>query len=121
MYVCPKAGTDLLYQHDGARPHTARATTRSFATQSKTKGFHIQILVQPGQSPDLNIDDLVFFASLQVDVSLVSKETRRDPHDAVVLYWQAYPLECMTAVWRCLYSSYHGILSAEGGDYYEKH
>lgn len=118
---CPEAGTELWYQHDGARPHTARANTRPFATQSKTRGFRIQVLVQPPQSPDVNIDDLAFFASLQSDVSLVSKETRRDLLEAVVTCWEAYPLERMTAVWRCLYASYHGILSAAGGNDYEKH
>ena len=58
---------------------------------------------------------LHFFASLQVDVSLISKEASRDLLNAVVSHWQAYLQERMTA-WRCLYFSDHGIFSAQGGN-----
>lgn len=118
---CPEAGTELLYQHDGARPHTARANERSFATQSKMRGFRIQVLVQPAQSPDVNVDDLAFFHSLQSDVSLVAKETRKDLLEAVERCWDEYPVERMDCVWRALYSSYHGILTTGGSNEYEKH
>ena len=58
---------------------------------------------------------LHFYARPQVDVSLISKEASRDLLNAVVSHWQAYLLERMT-VWPCLYSSDHGIFSAEGGN-----
>ena len=90
---CPEAGTRLLYQHDGARPHTARVNTQVFVSHGKMKGFSIEVVVQPAQSPDLNVDDLTFFNSLQSDVSLVAKENRRDLLDAIIKCWHEYPLE----------------------------
>ena len=46
-----------------------------FAQQSKMNKFKIEV-VQPMQSPDLNVDDLAFSGSLN-DVSLVAKEKVR--------------------------------------------
>ena len=61
---CPEAGQPLLYQHNGAGPHTAKINTRGFVGQGKSKAFDIKVFVQPAESPDLNVDELVFFHSL---------------------------------------------------------
>ena len=118
---CPEAGARLLYQHDGARPHTARVYTLVFASHGKMKDFSIEVVVQPAQSPDLNVDDIAFFNSLQSDVSLVAKENRRDLLDAIIKGWHEYPLEKMESVWRCLYSSFHGELESFGDNDYKRH
>ena len=62
------------------------------------KDFNIQVVVQPAQSPDLNVDDLAFFHSLQSDVSLVAKENRRELLEAVEDCWKEYPEEKMSSV-----------------------
>ena len=118
---CPEAGQVLHYQHDGARPHTERVNTQLFRSHGAMKGFNIQVLVQPAQSPDLNVDDLAFFRSLQSDVSLVAKGSRRDLLAAVVQCWNEYPAEKMEAVWLCLYTSYRGVLESVGGNEYIRH
>ena len=111
----------LHYQHDGARPHTERVNTQLFRSHGAMKGFNIQVIVQPAQSPDLNVDDLAFFRSLQSDVSLVAKGSRRDLLAAVVQCWNEYPAEKMEAVWLCLYTSYRGVLESAGGNEYIRH
>ena len=73
---CPEAGQVLHYQHDGARQHTARVNTQLFRSHGAMKGFNIQVLVQPAQSPDLNGDDLAFFRSLQSDSLLPTKKLK---------------------------------------------
>lgn len=118
---CPEAGQPLHYQHDGARPHTAKTNTRAFASHSKMRGFRINVVVQPAQSPDLNVDDLAFFNSLQSDVSLVAKESRRELLDAVISCWDAYPAEKMRSVWHCLYNSFKGILETGGDNDFSRH
>ena len=117
--TCPEAGTGLLYQHDRAITHTTRVNTQVFALHGKMKGFSIEIVVQPAQSPDLNDNDLAFFNSLQSDVSLVVKENKRDLLDAIIKCWQEYPLKKMESVWRCLYSSFHGVLESFGDNDYK--
>lgn len=118
---CPEAGQELRYQHDGARPHTERVNARLFRSHGAMKGFRIAVLVQPAQSPDLNVDDLAFFRSLQSDVSLVAKASRRDLLSAVIKCWEEYPAEKMEAVWTCLYASYRGVLDSGGGNEYLRH
>ena len=116
---CEEAGTELFYQHHGARPHTARQNARSFSTYSKVKGFKITVAVQPLQSPDVNVDDLAFFRSLQTDAELVAKVNRRD------LWLRCSAVGRSTqkkkeSVWHCLYSSYKGILEDSGGYDYQR-
>ena len=79
----PEAGRTVYYQHDGARPHTAKANAKQFAAHGKKKGFDIVVTTQPAQSPDLNCNDLAFFASLQSDTELVAKENVVDLVQAV--------------------------------------
>jgi len=116
---CPEAGQVLHYQHDGARPHTAKSNARAFASHSKMRGFAIEMVVQPAQSPDLNIQDLAFFHSRYV--SLVAKESRKNLLSAVTDCWDGYDAERIESVWRCLYASYKGVLSDGGGNQYSKH
>ena len=52
----PEAGMPPLYQHDGARPHTALVNQRVFTSHGKMKQFNLNVVVQPAQSPDLNVD-----------------------------------------------------------------
>ena len=118
---CPEAGTQLLYQHDGARSHTARVNTQVFASYGKMKGFCVEVVVQPAQSPDLNVDGLAFFNSFQSEVSLVAKEIRRDLLDAIIKCWHKYPIEKIESVWRCLSSSFHGVLDSFGDNDYKRH
>ena len=118
---CPEAGEVLHYQHDGARPHTERVNTQLFRSHGAMKGLRIQVLVQPAQSPDLNVDDLAFFRSLQTDVSLVAKENRRDLLAAVTQCWEDYPADKMESVWLCLYASFLGVLESGGGNEYIRH
>ena len=96
---CPEAGVPLLYQHDGARPSTALVNQRVFASHGKMKQFNLNVVVQPAQSPDLNVDDLAFFRFLQSDVSLVVKQNWRDLLNAVEECWKAEnPAEKMNSV-----------------------
>ena len=85
------------------------------------KGFHIEVTVQPAQSPDLNTNDLTFFASLQKETELVAKENVKDLVAAVKLCWDEYPAERMDAVWRCLFPSYNSIIATMGDNKYSHH
>ena len=85
------------------------------------KGFTIEVVVQPPQSPDLNVNDLAFFSSLQTDTELVAKENVFDMSAAVVKGWEEYPSERMESVWRLLYTSHKGIVEDDGGNAYSHH
>ena len=76
----PEAGGTLFYQHDGASQHTARANVKQWACNGAKK---FKVITQPPQSPDLNVNDLAFFSSLQSDCELVAKETAIELKEAV--------------------------------------
>lgn len=118
---CSEAGKDLFDQHDGARPHTAQVNRRVFAVHGEKSGFCINVVVQPALSPDVNVDDLAFFASLQSNVSLVAKEFRCYFLAAVSKCWEEYPEDRTSNVWHCLYGSFHSILQSGGDNHYQRH
>ena len=117
----PEAGKPLFYQHDGARPHTAKANQQHWIRHGAKKGFNIRVVTQPAQSPDLNCNDLAFFASLQTDVEMVAKRTVTDLVAAVEQSWSEYPMDRMAAVWRVLYASFKGIVETHGDNSYSHH
>ena len=53
----PEAG-QAFYQHDGAHLHTAKFSEQHWSKHGAKKGFNIQVVTQPAQSPDLNWNDL---------------------------------------------------------------
>ena len=61
----------------------------SFCHSEPNKKSCIQVLFQLGKSPDVNTEDLAFFASPQADFFLTSKEIRSDFIDGVVYCWEA--------------------------------
>lgn len=119
----PWAGTrgrTLVIQHDGAKPHTGKGNTAHWPTMfaEQYPGRRIEVVVQPAQSPDLNVLDLGFFSSLQ------RKVDESDPDSLAALlthveecYWD-YPTDTLERVWQLLFNVYNCILEEEGGNDY---
>jgi len=57
-------GKPIFIQQDNARPHIDPSDPL-FAQAAQQDGFNIQLICQPPNSPDFNILDLGFFASIQ--------------------------------------------------------
>ena len=77
-------------------------------------------MVQPAQSPDLNILDLGFFHSLKVNVAQLKHRTDKLP-DLLVKIKQAYTnydKDTLAHIWAHLYDCYREILVANGGNQY---
>ena len=74
----PEAGQQIWLQHDGARPHTAKANEEVFEQKGQEKDFLITVCEQPAQSPDTNMDDIAFFNSLQSDTTTAEFRALRD-------------------------------------------
>ncbi|XP_074304549.1 uncharacterized protein LOC141639289 [Silene latifolia] len=58
------ASKNIYIQQDNARPHISDLDP-DFRAAASLDGFNIHLIFQPPNSPDLNINDLVFFRSLQ--------------------------------------------------------
>ena len=121
MLTHRKPGVLFFTNHDGASPHTARANVKQWACHGVKKKFKIEVITQPPQSPDLNVNDLAFFSSLQSDCELVAKETAIELKEAVENCWQEYPADRMAAIWNCLFASLKGIVESKGDNSYSHH
>ncbi|XP_021740858.1 uncharacterized protein LOC110707157 [Chenopodium quinoa] len=55
---------NIVIQWDNARPHQV-PNDAEFMTATTARGFNIQFVFQPAQSPDLNVLDLGLFRSIQ--------------------------------------------------------
>ena len=84
-------------------------------------GFIITVCQQAPQSPDLNIEDIAFFNSLQSDTSCVATSNLFELRDAVNKCYEEYPTERLEACWRVLNINLRGILESEGDNDYKTH
>ena len=63
MYVFGEGRREVIIQQDGAGSHI-RENDAEFKEACEELGVSVRLMTQPAQSPDLNINDLAFFASL---------------------------------------------------------
>jgi hypothetical protein len=117
----PEAGKTIWLQHDGARPHTAQVNLPVYKAKGKQGGFKILVCTQPAQSPDLNVNDLGFFNSLQSDTYCVTMKNIKELKVAVQKCWEEYSSERLERCWRCLTISMHGIMESGGDNVYLTH
>jgi hypothetical protein len=117
----PEAGQPLYYQHDGARPHTAKANQEAYEREGSKHGFDIRILQQPAQKPEFNFLDLAFFRSLDSDVLVEPKTSRKDLIKAVKKCFGEYDTERMEACCMSLITSYRGNLETGGDNNFKTH
>ena len=55
----------VVVQQDGATPHTGKDNPEIRNSAGMGRGWLVELKTQPSQSPDLNVNDLGFFASLK--------------------------------------------------------
>lgn len=55
----------VVVQQDGASLHTGKNNPEILNSAGMGLGWLVELVTQPAQSPDLNINDLGFFSSLK--------------------------------------------------------
>ncbi|CAM9283546.1 unnamed protein product, partial [Choristocarpus tenellus] len=58
-------GKHVVVQQDGAIPRRGKGNSEILSGAGKTDGWSITLVMQPSNSPDLNMMDLCFFRSLK--------------------------------------------------------
>ncbi|KAK9740914.1 hypothetical protein RND81_03G070500 [Saponaria officinalis] len=85
--VWPEGLSKHIYiQQDNAKPHIQN-NDLDFMAATNSDGFHIQLVFQPPNSPDLNCNDLGYFRALQ---SLQSKKAAKTVDELVNEVMQAF-------------------------------
>lgn len=111
-----KGGRTLVYQHDGATPHTGKGNDAYWPEMLARKypDRSIKVVTQPAQSPDLNTLDLGFFNSLAHLADDTDPESLSELLDAVEqCYWE-YDVDTLERVWQAQFNVYNCILEHRG-------
>ena len=99
---------------------------RYFLKTGEFKGINIGftpiIVTQPPNSPDLNINDLGFFASLKVDVKRICTHctSRQEMMVNVMKAFEEYPKEKIDGIWASWYNNLRSVMSCDGGNDYKQ-
>jgi hypothetical protein len=113
--------TEIIVRHDGAKPHTGWGNEAFFNQQGTLDGWNIKFERQPAQSPDMNWNDLCFFASLQKNAHNLKGYKKDIPSliKAVEQAYEEYDEDILVRVHALQLQIYREILKCGGGNHYE--
>lgn len=112
--------SDIFLQHDGAKPHNGGGNLDRLTLAGLLDGWHIRIVTQPAQSPDVNINDLGFFNSLKNQVGKIKNRARNidELMANVDAAYTAYDHVTLDHIWGHLFTNYNSILQHLGNNTY---
>ncbi|CAN0366189.1 unnamed protein product [Discosporangium mesarthrocarpum] len=88
------------------------------ATQAKV-GDSIVLETQPDNSPDLNVNDLGFFHSIQQLKEDAGVSSPEDLVEATMEAFDVYPRETLKRVWQSLFAVLGEVLGSKGDNSYK--
>ncbi|CAM9814633.1 unnamed protein product, partial [Choristocarpus tenellus] len=105
----------VVVQQDGATPHTGKGNSEILSEAGKTEGWSIRLVIQPSNSPDLNIIDLCFFRSLKCRVM---GEQFGSVEEMVKVIKKQYEYDGTTLerAWQLLFVVHNQVLRYKGGN-----
>ena len=118
----------LIYAQDGAKARTAAGVARELEragsdplTAPIADRVCVQLLTQPAQSPDVNVNDCAFFSSLQTQIrkSGAYNAKRRERLDLAIEEFKAFDPCKLDRVWAIMFDNLRSSLKNRGGDDYE--
>jgi len=114
-------GQHILIRHDGAKPHTGHGNEDALTALGQQDGWNMTFTRQPAQSPDMNKNDLCFFASLQKKAHRLKQDSKK-VEDLVVAVKQAYEeyeVDTLTRIHAIQYEIYRQIMLSGGDNTYK--
>ncbi|XP_057775233.1 uncharacterized protein LOC130994215 [Salvia miltiorrhiza] len=115
----PKMSSKHIYiQQDNAKPHI-KANDPDFLAVANNDGFKFQIVCQPANSPDTNVNDLGFFRAIQTLKDQKPAKNMEELLENVKAAYEEYPPEKLNSVFLTLQGCYHEIIKAKGGNNYK--
>jgi len=113
--------TKILIQQDGAKSHLLE---RDVAFEQKVEELFgdvdaVELKTQPAQSPDLNVNDLGFFCSLQSHYYQHSPKDSIDLINMVKQAFASYPCNTLNRIWLSLQQCMNEIIEHRGDNNYK--
>ena len=109
----------IILQQDGATPHTARDNEDFFQRERYKGGFDIQVITQPAQSPDLNLNDCSFFRSIHTTVRITAYTNLDELAARVLEAYAAFSAEKLEHCWQVVQRNILHIIRQKGENNYK--
>lgn len=111
-------GETIWIQQDNARTHVPADDPDWLLAVAQT-GLDIRLMHQPPNSPDMNILDLGFFASLQSKADDLNSSSLNDLIANVLAEYQNYNPYLLNRVFLTLQGSLIEVMKQRGGNHYK--
>ncbi len=110
----------VTVQVDGAKPHTGFNTIATLNSTGSTSTPRIEVVCQPAQSPDLNVNDLSFYRGLAAKVKREQRHKKLGDVEGLVKSvkkaWRKYPAKTLTKAFQTKTKVLDLIIANDGGN-----
>jgi hypothetical protein len=112
----PASAGNIILQQDGAKSHLQEDDEVFNAKVMELYGDPnaVTLYTQPAQSPDLNVNDLGYFSSLQSKYYMTSTKDSIELIEMVEEAFKTYPWKSQNRIWLTLQSVMIRIIEARG-------
>ncbi|CAM9787782.1 unnamed protein product, partial [Sphacelaria rigidula] len=104
----------VIVQQDGASPHTGKNNPEIFNSAGMGRGWMVELVTQPAQSPDLNVNNFGFFASLKSRVWGMNASSIDELVETIFKQYEEYDGDTLERVWQSLLRVYNQTLREIG-------
>ncbi|CAN0400133.1 unnamed protein product, partial [Pylaiella littoralis] len=104
----------VVVQQDGASPHTGKGNPEILNSAGMGRGWLVELVMQPAQSPDININHVRFFASLKSRVWAMNACSVDELAESIYQQYEDYDGETLERVWQSLSKVYNQTLRNVG-------
>ena len=96
----------VVVQQDGASPHTEKNNPEILNSAGMGRGWMVELVTQPAQSSDLNVNDMGFFASLKSGVWGMNASSIDELVETIFQQYEEYDSVALERVWQSLFKVY---------------
>ncbi|CAN0061435.1 unnamed protein product, partial [Laminaria digitata] len=100
----------VVVQQDGASPYTGKGNPEILNSAGMGRGWMVELVTQPAQSPDLKVNDLGFFASLKSRVWGMNTSSIDELVKTIFKQCAEYDGATLERVWQSLFKVYNQTL-----------
>ena len=104
----------VVVQQDGASPHTGKNNPEIRNSAGMGRGWMVELVTQPAQSPDLNVNDLGFFASLKSRVWGMNASSIDELVQTIFQQYDEYDGATLQRVWQSQFKVYNQTIRKMG-------
>ncbi|CAM9592210.1 unnamed protein product, partial [Sphacelaria rigidula] len=80
----------VIVQQDRASPHTGKNNPEILNSAGMGRGWIVELVTQPAQSPDMNVNDLGFFTSLKSRVWGMNASSTDELMETIFKHYEEY-------------------------------